>query len=200
MRFLFTWLCLLVPIFSFTIIPSRPMANLGFWVDNRFSTKQLKMINEAVALWASNNGNRMSVSVVTRINNVINGDQIPTVVPGNSTMAGSTVLVSQFGDDLLFHLYDADITLNTDVLGDTDQFYNAFLHELGHAQCLYHNAIKDSVMNVSIILDGKTGKAAPDVKRVGLHLVDTYAAYASRHATKYEMLKPSNVHHVEYRP
>lgn len=184
---------------AYTLVPSRPMNNISFWVDNRFSPKQLQMIRDVVTLWSLNNGNRMNIALVGNIGQVVNGDQIPTISKGNDTMAGNTVITSQFGNDLMFHIYDVDVTLNGDILGDTDQFYNAFLHEAGHCQGLYHNSIKGSIMNVTIYLDSKTGRSDPTVKRAGLHIDDLYGNYQARHATEYKMLKQSKVNHVEYR-
>ena len=147
---------LLIAVSAYTLVPARPMDNISFWVDNKFSSQQLQMIRDAVALWSLNNGNRMNIAAVTDLGKIVNGDGIPTISTGNDTLAGATVITSQFGGDLMFHIYDVDVQMNNEVLKDTNQFYNAFLHEAGHCQGLYHNSVKGSIMNISIILDTKT--------------------------------------------
>lgn len=193
------FLLLVIPLLAFNLIPSRPMNNYSFWVDNRFSPKQLQMIREGIDLWANNNGKRTNIAAVTRLDKVVNGDGIPMIVSSESVSVATTIVNSQFADDLLFHITDADITLNTVVLGNTNQFFNAFLHELGHAQGLYHNAIKGSIMNVTIYFDANTSKASPIDPKYGLHIDDIFACYYARHTLKYEKLSRSDVNRVEYR-
>jgi hypothetical protein len=166
----------------------------------------MNMIHQACAEWSQHDGNNTFVAVVTRINKVTFGDGIPTITSGTVNMAGGTTINALFSPDLMFHMNDADVQMNTQVLGDTNQFYSALLHEIGHVKGLYHNSISGSIMNISIVVEVVPNtnpvqyKAAQNIPRASLHVADLYGIFMARHAETYHKLTEQHVEADHYLP
>lgn len=154
---LFTLLSLMNISMSYVVVPGLKYTNsLDFVVSDEFNTKQYNLIKEAGRKWLFQ-GVGFSFKREPQTYQ-LERDGVSTITLSTDLRAADAVIYGTYLADNHWFISEVDIRVNTDNIIDDSSFYNAILHELGHASGLFHSKDKNSVMGASLSMtpNGKT--------------------------------------------
>lgn len=160
---LIVFLSFITNIMGYVTIPGLKFINsLDFEVSKDFTEDQMGLLNHATTEWLKNGvGFKLEQATTNELPYERDGRNV--IIISEDLTSADSVIYGTYLSDNSWLISEVDMRINLNNIIDRTSFYNAMLHEFGHAAGLFHSENPNSVMGSGLTMtpEMKTVESAP---------------------------------------